>query len=392
MDDATSNNEQFQKLTPIHCSECGSAIPLVDVERTECIYCGTPVSIPPEYRRGQDAHRRLSEIRRHATEFIARLGSRPRRWEVWVSLIPSWAFFLILILFTLTGFGGSALSLEIFISNLIGTNVTDYMPAILIIPIYLGMLFLFLGLAMTAFFLIRRRVFVTRRLMTVLAAGAPVKPGGPATCRRCGAPFIVEANELVAACDYCSTENFLQVPPEWLSATRKLTTSSGRNVFWAEREFEREMTSSQKSLKNQLSIFGTIMLFLAGGFISADSAKIKVWRDDVSKAVRPVYGLSHEVAVPEIGKPFRLHGILRKYRNMREFRYSIALKKKERIIVSILENSPVEVRLRGRYSLQSLVASKEIPAEFVVEPGGWFDFSLSVPSDKPLPLIRIDIK
>lgn len=387
-----TTNEPFQKLTPIHCSECGSAIPLVELELTECIYCGTPVSIPPQYRRGQEAHRRLSEIRRHATEFIARLGSRPRRWEIWISLIPSWAFFLILIFLTLTCFGGSVLSLEIFISNLIGTNVTDYMPEILIIPIYLGMLFLFLGLAMAAFFLIRRRVFVTRRLMTVLAAGGPVKPGGPATCRRCGAPFIVEANELVAACDYCSTENFLQVPQEWLSATRNLTTSSGRNVFWAEREFEREITSSQKSLKNQLSIFGTVMLFLAGGFVSADTAKMKVWRDDVGKSVRPVYGLSHEVAVPEIGKPFKLHGIFRNYRNKREFRYSIALKKKDCMSVNILENGPVEVRLRGRYSLKTLVASREMPAEFVAEPGGWFDFALSVPSDKPLPLIRIDLK
>lgn len=390
MNDTTSN-EQFQELTPILCSECGSAIPLSDVELTDCIYCGVPVSIPPQYRRGQDARRRLSQIRQHATDFLARLGSRPRKWEVWISLLPSWVFFLILIFLTLTGFGGSVLSLEIFLSNLIGTNVTDYMPEILIIPVYLGMLFLFLGLAMAAFFLIRRRVFVTRRLMTVLAAGEPVKPGGPATCRRCGAPFIVEANETVTACDYCGTENFLQVPQEWLSETRKLTTSSGRNVFWAEREFEREMTSSQKSLKNQLSIFGVVMLFLAGGFISADTSKMKVWRDDVDKAVRPVYGLSPEVAVPVIGQSFKLHGIFRDYRSQREFRYSIALKNKERMRVSVLEGESVKVRFRGRYSLKTLTASQDAPAEFSADPGGWFDFALSIPSDKPLPVIKIDL-
>jgi len=392
MMDEVSHKEQFQELTPVICDKCGSAIPLVDMELTKCIYCAAPVAIPAHYRRGQDARRRLSDIRRHASEFLSRLGSHPRKWEIWVSMLPSWAFFLILIIFTFSGFSASVISLELGVSRIIGTNISDYLPEILIYPLYFGIFFLFLGLAMAGFFLIRRRVFVTRRLMTVLAAGEPVKPGGPATCRKCGGPFQVAKNEVVAACDYCGTENFLQVPQEWLSATRKLYSSSGRNVFWAEREFEREMTSSQTSMMNQIKMFGVIMLVLAGGFLSGDSSKMKVWRDDVKKAVRPVYGFSHDVAVPEIGKPFKIHGIFRKYRGEREFRYRIALKKGERLMVAVLEEGPVRILFKGRYSSKLLAAEADKPVEFIAEPGGWFDVSVVTLSDKPLPLVQMDLK
>lgn len=387
-----SRTEQFQELTPVICDKCGSAIPLADMELTNCIYCAAPVAIPAHYRRGQDARRRLSEIRRHASEFLSRLGSHPRKWEIWVSMLPSWAFFMILIFLTFSGFTGSIISLELGVSRIIGTNISDYLPEIVVWPLYIGIFFLFLGLAMAGFFLIRRRVFVTRRLMTVLAAGEPVKPGGPATCRKCGAPFQVGNNEVVAACDYCGTENFLQVPPEWLSATRKLSSSSGRNVFWAEREFEREMTSSHTSMMNQIKIFGVFMVLLTGGFLSGDSSKMKVWRDDVKKAVRPVYGFSRDVAVPEIGKPFKIHGIFRKYRNEREFRYQIALKKGETLAVSVLEEGPVRVLFKGRYSSKIFSAGVDKPVEFTAEPGGWFYVSMITHNDKPLPLIQIDLK
>lgn len=385
-------NLEFQELTPVICEKCGSAIPLVDAEVTDCIYCNAPVVIPPNYRRGQEARNRLTQIRRHASDFLSRLGSRPRKLEIWISLIPSWAFLMILIVLTIIGFSASAIALEFGLSNLIGTNATDYFSGATIVLVYLGSLFLFFGLPMAAFFLVRRRVFVTRRLMKVLAAGEPIKPGGPVTCRRCGGPFQTAANETVAACAYCGTENFLQVPQEWLSATRRLTSSSGRNIFWAEREFAREMASSRSSLMNQLKIFGIFIVFLAGAFITADSSKIKIWSDDVAKEVRPIYGRSPDVTVPELGKPFRLHGLFRKYDTKREFKYSIALKNHEKLVISVIEEGQIKVRINGRYTIKTLPATLEEPAEFAITPGGWFDFTLGIPSDKPLPLIQVDLK
>lgn len=383
---------QFQELTPVICEKCGSAIPLVDAELTDCIYCNAPVVIPANYRRGQEARKRLTQIRQHASDFLSRLGSRPRKLEIWISLIPAWTFLLILIVLTVVGFGISAFALEFGLSLLLGTNVTDYFHGMIVLLVYLGSLFLFFALPMTAFFLVRRRVFVTRRLMTVLAAGEPVKPGGPVTCRRCGGPFQTAENEVVAACAYCGTENFLQVPSEWLSATRKLTNNSGRNVFWAEREFEREITSSRSSLKGQLQVLGVFIIFIAGAFISADTTKLKTWKNDVEKDIRPIYGISPDVIVPGIEKPFRLHGLFRKYTNGREFRYNLALKNKERLIISVIEEGTIKVRLNGRYTIITLPATTGAPAEFTVTPGGWFDFALIVPINKPLPLIQIDLK
>lgn len=385
-------NLQFQELTPVICTECGSAVPLADAEITNCIYCNTPVVIPPTYRRGQQARNQLKEIRRQAADFLLRLGSRPRKLEIWISLLPAWAFFMILIFLTIIGFIAAAITFEIITSNLIGTNVTDYFSGMITVPVYLGTLFLFFGLPMAAFFLVRRRVFVTRRLMTVFAAGEPIKPGGPVTCRRCGGPFQTEVNEVVAACIYCGSENFLQVPQEWLAATRQLSKSSGRNIFWAEREFAREMRTARGSLQNQLTVLGVFVIFLAGAFISADTTKMRVWQNDVVKKIRPIYGMSPEVIVPEIGKPFKIHGLFRKYSQNREFTYSLALKNHERLIVSVIEEGPLKIRLNGRYTLITHPATLDKPAEFVITPGGWFNFTLATPNDAPMPLIQIDIK
>lgn len=389
---SNDQSSPFQELAPIICEKCGSAIPLADTELTDCIYCHAPVEIPSHYRRGQLTRNRLSEIRQHASDFLVRLGSRPRFWEIWVSMLPSWAFFVMLIIFSMTGFMGTIIFLEVLASRLLGVNLTDYLPQLLVILLYAGLLFLFLSLAMAGFFLIRKRVFVTRRLMAILAAGEPVKPGGPATCRRCGGPFQTDENETVAACDYCGSENFLMVPQEWLSATRRLSTCSGRNIFWAEREFSREMASGNKSLINQLIIYGSFLLLVAGAFISGDPAKMKIWRNSVQITPRKIYGLAHDVAAPEIGKPFKLHGIFKKFRNEREFRYSIALKNKEHLLIAVEGTEPVKARIKGRYSSASQTISIGIPAEFIAQPGGWFDFYVTIKDTQPLPVIKVDLR
>lgn len=389
--DPQMQSRALQELTPIICGNCGSAVPLVDAEICACIYCGASVDIPADYRRGQEARRCLQNIRKNAIEFLSRIGRQPKRWEIWLSLLPSWLFFAMLAVITVTGFLSFLYYLEFMISCALGTNFRDLLPEIVVWPLYGGLMGVFPVLALAFFFLVRRRVFVTRRLLSVLAAGEPVKPGGPATCRRCGAPFQTEPGELVAACDYCGTENFLNVPHDWLSATRRLTTASGRNVFWAEREFDREMTSSRTSLHNQLKFYAVFLLFIFGAFLSGDSSKIKAWRDEVAKVPRNLLGICSEFPDPQTGKPFRVHGVFRKYSDARAFEYRIALRANEKIVVSTAAQAVIKLRIEGRYDLKTFNLAAGRPVEFKPVLGGWFNLQLAVNNADPMPEVQFDL-
>ncbi len=389
--DVQMQSPALQELTPIICGNCGSAVPLVDAEICACIYCGARVDIPADHRRGQEARRHLQNIRKNAVEFLGRLGRQPKRWEIWLSLLPSWLFFAMLLVITVTGFASFLYSLEFMISRVLGTNFRDLLPEIVVWPLYGGLMGVFPVMALAFFFLVRRRVFVARRLLSVLAAGEPVKPGGPATCRRCGAPFQTEAGDLVAACDYCGTENFLNVPHDWLAATRRLTTASGRNVFWAEREFDREMTSARTSLHNQLKLYAVFLLFIFGAFLSGDSSKIKAWKDEAAQTPRNLLGICTEFPDAQTGSPFKVHGAFRKYSDARAFEYRIALRANEKMLVSTVASGVIKLRVEGRYDRKAFRLAAGRPVEFKPAIGGWFNLYFAVNNSDPLPDVQVDL-
>lgn len=390
-----NNSEQsveFQKLSPIICGECGGAVPLSEGDSIKCIYCNASVEVPDSYRRGSEAKARLAHIRDRAKSFLHQLGRNPGKVEVLIAKIPSYVFFVLLTI-SLIILWWVILAAEYGLSMLLGTSIADLLSGEVGFTLFIGPFFLFLALALVFYFLVRRRVFVARRLLSVLAAQKPQTKGGPATCRRCGAPFQVEKNELVAACGYCGTENFLQVPDEWLSETGKLSISSGRNVFWAEREYDRELNSSRQSLVKLLSGLGFLVLIAIGGFAQADTSKILVWKEEVEKKPRQVFALTKDFPGPEMGKPFKLHGIYRNYSNGHWFDYKIALKRNDRIKFTLIDGEPLEVRLESK--MQPFWRTKEFglntPAEFVVEMGALYSLTLRKKPEDPLPTIKVEI-
>ncbi|HNX76420.1 MAG TPA: hypothetical protein PLM07_13495 [Candidatus Rifleibacterium sp.] len=388
----SSHSERFQELHPIFCGRCGSVVPLADVESIACVYCGAPNEIPEGYRRGREARQQLEECRTRARDFLARLGRRPRRWEVGLTLVPSWAFFPVLGLFILLGFSVTLSILDSLLTRVLGVWVVDYFSPWALWPATSGILFLFLAMALAVYFLVRQRVFVTRRLMAVLAAGEPVKAGGPAVCRRCGAPFQVAPNELVAACSYCGTESFLQVPPEWVSATRNLCRSSGRNVFWGEREFDRETASSRQTFANLLILFGGFFAILTIGFLLEARSDEPGWHEQVGKAQREIFGRARDIPCPQVGIPFKMHGLFLRHRREIEFAYTIALKKGETLEISLLASESAQIQFFGPSQRASVNLVPGGVARYQAELGGWVKLFLTLPSEKPpLPTIRFDL-
>ncbi len=387
-----TQSNKFQELAPIICENCGSAVPMPENDTEQCIYCAATIIVPEEYKRGRDAKAQLAGIRTHAENFLKRLGRHPGRLEGLLSKIPSYVFFFALIFVMLSFFKLFIFISENQLSIALGVNIGDYLPEIVGVFLYFFSFFAFFALTMSLYFLIRIRVFVIRRLLSVLAAGEPKTPGGPATCRHCGAPFQVKENELIAACSYCGTENFLNVPLEWLSETRKLSKSSGRNVFWAEREYERELNSAKRSLLNQLTVFAAFLLLLGGAFLQADTGNMRNWENEINKTNRQIFSLTKDFPGPEFGKNFKIHGIYKSYSSGHYFEYKVALKKNDRLKFSLIEGQPLQVRLKSKFSYLRKDLTIDSPAEITVEIGGWYDLILIKKPKDPLPTIKIELE
>jgi len=386
-------DKDFCELKPIECSNCGSAVPLSDGEVAVCVYCRAKVPIPENYRRGNDARRRLASIRARAAEFLARLGNRPKFYEIWIARIPSWVYVLVPAVFVLFLFLRLMSGIEYVISRFIGVYVADTLSPLALAGIYGGSLFAVLLVAMALFFLIRCRVFATRRLMSVLAANMPTTAGGPSTCRRCGSPFMVGAAEMVCVCDYCGAENFLQVPDEWLAATRRFTGASGRNVFWAEREFEREIRMARETFRNQTIVFAALMLVAVGFYSSADQSRVAKYNEIIRGERLTFFSEYGEWPVPKIGEAFTLHGVFRKYPDANIFEYKFPLKRNERVTFSVHESAePIRVGCRGPFNRILLDVSKNSPASFTADIGGWHHFYFMVKPSKGFPTVQIDLE
>jgi LSD1 subclass zinc finger protein len=69
------------------------------------------------------------------------------------------------------------------------------------------------------------RVDARRELQAALAAKPPATPGGPSSCRNCGAPLAYAPGALGVRCASCGADNLLQLPAGWLARARKLDGS-----------------------------------------------------------------------------------------------------------------------------------------------------------------------
>jgi LSD1 subclass zinc finger protein len=83
----------------------------------------------------------------------------------------------------------------------------------------------------------RRVARVRQMLQAALAARPPERPGGPATCRSCGAPLDVPEGALGVRCVYCREHNLVAIPESWIARARKASKQLG--VHLSEASVER---------------------------------------------------------------------------------------------------------------------------------------------------------
>jgi uncharacterized Zn finger protein (UPF0148 family) len=112
-------------------------------------------------------------------------------------------------------------------------------------------------------------------LQGALVAGEPAHPGGPSTCRSCGAPLSVKPGKLCVPCYYCSTQNLVSLESSWVKQVKESADKKVKSLTQAINYFE-DQNMVFKARKYTYTAVATVMLIIGGLItVKTDVAPIK---------------------------------------------------------------------------------------------------------------------
>ncbi len=233
-------------IKPLLCDKCRGIVALRAAPTVKCLYCGTVVNIPNEYLEAIAVRKTFQKRKEDVKKFAAELGKAPSALGSHVAQIPeSYLTIFIVILFllgpaTMGPHNPFCSMVNYYFEQFRGENLLDAlsMPQQVLLT-FLPFAF-FLSLLFSMIYRVRRRVFTMGMIRASLTALPPIKPGSPHICRQCGAPLSADDNAVAITCIYCSTDNLLHIPPNWLSANHKeakqvgMSFAKGQSVYLKE--------------------------------------------------------------------------------------------------------------------------------------------------------------
>ncbi len=205
-------------------------MPLGPSEAVPCPACGQSVALTDEYRALRDATARSVQAATEAQRVFAALGRPPAAvWRLftffdsavfWAVGLPFWLCF---------GVGLSAVAQQA-VARRLGANLEDVLEPhqVAALSLLLPSAVLVLGLLLSGW--ARKRTVARGGLQAALAARPPSRDGGPAGCRRCGAPLHVTADALGVRCPWCETDNLVRLPASWLQHMQRHTAKLGHET------------------------------------------------------------------------------------------------------------------------------------------------------------------
>ncbi len=237
----------------LECTTCDAPLPLVDEPTVACPYCGATCAVPEE-------HRRALRIARERTEATARAIARwqrldaihvPRALYVAASLVPFSIFTV-----------GIACAL---VAVAVGYGEPASIPRTMALAVWLPLIpTMYVAGEIGLRNLLRSGV---DWMSATLASLPPATEGGPARCRRCGAPLAVEPNDVFVRCAYCDTESLVGVSPERVSAfDAARSQAEGSAVRAAELLVRQRRAARFQIVGRTLAIAGLVVPVLVWSF------------------------------------------------------------------------------------------------------------------------------
>jgi len=195
------------------CAGCGAPLPLGAGDTITCPYCSAPTPVPDDYRRLRDLHTRDAADHAQAEALFSKLDSPPWYFTQVLARMFDWS----MVAYVLT-FMVPVLICAMMLSTIVLEDVVKkfHLPPTWNNDVNQNIL---MGLAMWIFVFVPRAigVYASRRtraralLVNLFRARPPLTAGGPALCRRCGAPLAVVPDAVLAHCNYCGADSAVRV-------------------------------------------------------------------------------------------------------------------------------------------------------------------------------------
>ncbi|PKL38739.1 MAG: hypothetical protein CVV41_21975 [Candidatus Riflebacteria bacterium HGW-Riflebacteria-1] len=262
---AARDDQRKIRLKPLLCSNCKGLLPLKKSEWIECPYCAKKNNIPASYL---DAIVTRASLNRHKSklhEIRDAVGRMPTFFETVVSYFPDSLIFFLFTLFIL--FFQHYLNILLFYPVSLYYNkhllqsFYEFSNPMLLAFIKAAALYVLLSIPFAFIYRLKRKISVLAPLQISLAAGAPIIPGGPATCNNCGGALLVERDSHIVTCAYCETENLVGLPEKWLQTARSRLSGVQKSSTEAIKNFKHETGRLYETL------FSLAILFVIYGFI-----------------------------------------------------------------------------------------------------------------------------
>lgn len=211
MRDAKTASETRPELAPLQCVNCNAPLVVVDAPSLVCRFCGAVNTVPQVYREELRLTRDLDSATREAAELWLRLAQiKAARWQLITAAIAP---------FLLMTSGLMIALIVVWLRVVSEAALPGLLPYVWLTLIPAQLL---------AAHIAMRNVLVSgaTNVGAAFAARPPSAPGEPPSCRQCGAPLLVEPDDVVVRCIYCETESIVRLDAAGLENLRTRVASA----------------------------------------------------------------------------------------------------------------------------------------------------------------------
>jgi LSD1 subclass zinc finger protein len=259
----------------LKCSGCGaplaSAKPGVAVE---CPSCGTD----NDAKTGGEALVAEQADRARAEQLLASLGQPPSRLQraaaatVHPSILVVFSPAILFVLFKV------AAAVEWAVDAWRHERVAELDPTMAVLLSGGAFASVFL-LFLLPWSLLGLRSDARRTLQAALACKPPTLDGGPSRCRECGADLTVPKGAYGVRCTYCSADNLLLLPRDWVESARNVQAGLRLGASEARRASKEAKEAIRRGMAWRAPVLLGLIAFLTIRSVATARSKGAVWED-----------------------------------------------------------------------------------------------------------------